>query len=154
MSTERNKPFEILLVEDNPLDALLVQRCFQELAVPNHLSVIADGEKALIFLHRGVEYADAPRPDLILLDLNLPKVSGLEVLAAVKTAPDLRQIPVIVLSVSEDAKDIFQAYNLQASCYLTKPHDVTGFRDLARTIESFWLKQATLPAPSEGQPAE
>ncbi len=153
-STATDRPLEILLVEDNPVDVLLVQKCFKELEVAHHLSVMSDGQKALIFLHRADQYTEAPRPDLILLDLKLPKVSGLDVLAAVKSSPDLKHIPVIVLTMSDDAKDIFEAYHLQASCYLTKPSNAAGFREMAKMIEALWLKGAKLPRPSAGELAD
>jgi len=147
MSTQPqwDRPVELLLVEDSPIDTRMVEECFNRIETPNHISAVDNGKKALVFLRRGVEYADAPRPDIILLDLNLPKLSGFEVLAAVKKAPDLKSIPVLVLSTTDNEKDINRAYQMQACCYLTKPRDVDGFVDLVNSIEDFWFGRVKLP---------
>jgi len=139
------RQFEILLVEDNEADARLIIHAFKTASVPNRVSHVTDGEKALAFLHRGVEYADAPQPDLILLDLNLPKVSGLEVLKAAKSHDKLKRIPVIVLTASAIEEDIHRSYDLQANSYISKPDDLAGFAELIHGIESYWLQHSSLP---------
>lgn len=141
---------EILLVEDSALDARVIQESFKKIEVLNRVHVVRDGERALAFLHRGVEFSDAPRPDLILLDLELPEVSGLEVLSAIKQTKHLRAIPVIVLTHSEEDSDVFQAYDMQANCYLKKPHDIEGFIEIARTIAQLWLRHIPAPLPDGG----
>ena len=143
-------PAEILLVEDSALDARVIQESFKKIEVPNRVHVIGNGERALAFLHRGVEFSDAPRPDLILLDLELPEVSGLEVLSAIKRTEHLRAIPVIILTHSEEDSDVFQAYDLQANCYLSKPHNIEGFIEIARTIAKLWLRHVPAPRPDGG----
>ena len=143
------RKFEILLVEDNDADARLIIQAFKNAAVPNRVSHVTDGEKALAFLHRGVEFADAPQPDLILLDLNLPKVSGLEVLKAAKGHARLKRIPVIVLTASAIEEDIHRSYDLQANSYISKPDDLAGFAELIHHIESYWLKHSSLPRDDE-----
>lgn len=135
-----DNPVEILLVEDSTPDARLIEESFRKIATLNRVHVVGDGERALAFLHRGVEYSDAPRPDLILLDLDLPQVSGLEVLSAVKQTKHLQAIPVIVLTRSEDDADALQAYHLQANCYLKKPDQMEGFLEIARSIEKLWFR--------------
>jgi CheY-like chemotaxis protein len=147
------KTIEILLVEDSQADARLIIESFRDASVPCHVSHVRDGDKALAFLHRGVEFADAPRPDLILLDLNLPTVSGLEVLEAAKGHQDLKSIPVIVLTASAIEEDVHRAYDLQASCYLSKPVDLDGFSDLVRTIEEYWLRHVRLPVDTSDSEA-
>ena len=134
-----------MLVEDSPTDASLIQECFQNAAVDIRVSHVGDGEAALAFLHRGVQYSDAPRPDLIVLDLNLPQLSGLEVLRAAKADLQLRSIPVIVLTSSAVEEDIHRAYDLQAACYFSKPTDLEGFAGLVRSIEEHWVERARLP---------
>jgi chemotaxis family two-component system response regulator Rcp1 len=145
--TNNEGQVEILLVEDSALDARVIQESFKKIEVPNRVHVVGNGERALAFLHRGVEFADAPRPDLILLDLLLPEVSGLEVLSAIKQTKHLRAIPVIVLTRSEEDSDAFQAYDLQANCYLNKPHNIEGFIEIARTIAKLWLRHIPVPRP-------
>ncbi len=136
---ERFKPFEILLVEDNPGDVMLTQEAFQEGKLVHHLSVAADGEEAMDFVLQRGTHASAPRPDLILLDLNLPKKDGREVLAELKNDPALRHIPVIVLTTSEAELDVWNAYKLHANCYLTKPIHMSEFFKKIRLVEDFWL---------------
>jgi len=119
--------FEILLVEDNPGDVMLTQEAFDECLLPHRLSVVGDGEEALQFLRQAGKYTDAPHPDLVLLDLNLPRKDGRELLAEVKNDPELRHIPVIVLSTSESDQDVARAYRLHANCYLTKPIQMDDF---------------------------
>ena len=147
--TNNEGQVEILLVEDSALDARVIQESFKKIEVPNRVHVVGNGERALAFLHRGVEFADAPRPDLILLDLLLPEVSGLEVLSAIKQTKHLRAIPVIVLTRSEEDSDAFQAYDLQANCYLNKPHDIAGFIEIAQTIAKLWLRHTPVPRPAD-----
>jgi len=138
-------PIEILLVEDNPGDVRLTEEAFREGRIDNELHVVTDGESALDFLYRRGDHADAVQPDLVLLDLNLPKVDGMEVLERVKDDPDLKQIPVIVLTSSEDETDIVESYDRHTNAYLTKPIDPDEFVDLVRSLESFWLRFVHLP---------
>ena len=140
-----DKRIEILLVEDSEMDVRLIKECLKDAAVTHNISHVPDGEAALAFLHRGVQYADAPRPDLVILDLNLPKMSGMEVLEAAKADHKLKSIPVIVLTSSAIAEDVHRAYDLQASCYLSKPLDLDGFADLVKKIEDYWLHHVQLP---------
>jgi CheY-like chemotaxis protein len=137
---------EIMLVEDNPGDARLVKEALRECNIKNNLSIVDDGEKALDFLYKRGNYHSAPRPDLILLDLNLPKISGHQVLAEIKSENFLRKIPVVVLSISRSEKDIEESYNLNANCYVTKPLDLNEFIEVFGLIQNFWLKTVKLPA--------
>ena len=139
------RPVEILLVEDNPGDVRLTQEALKEAKILNNLSVIMDGVEAVNFLRRKDKYRDAPRPDLILLDLNLPKKDGREVLEEIKTDLNLRRIPVVVLSVSKATEDITKSYNLHANCYITKPVDLDQFIRVVKSIEEFWLTIVKLP---------
>jgi len=139
------RSIEILLVEDNPGDVRLTQEALKEAKVLNDLHVVEDGVEAMDFLRRERNYADAPRPDLILLDLNLPKKDGHEVLAEVKGDPDLRRIPVVVLTISQDEQDILKTYDLHANCYITKPVDLDQFLTVVKSIEDFWLTIVKLP---------
>jgi chemotaxis family two-component system response regulator Rcp1 len=136
---------EILLVEDNPGDARLTIEALKEGRVLNHVSVVGDGEEALLFLRKEGQYSKAPRPDLILLDLNMPKKDGREVLAEIKADPKLKRIPVVVLTTSKADEDILQTYNLHANCYISKPVDLDQFLKIIKTIESFWLNIVRLP---------
>ena len=133
------------MVEDNPGDVRLAVEALREGKVRNHMHIVDDGEKALAFLRRQGQYAEMPRPDLILLDLNLPKKNGQEVLAEIKADPDLRRIPVVILTVSEAETDILKAYNLHANCYITKPVDLDRFIQVVKSIEDFWLTVVLLP---------
>lgn len=142
---ERIKPVEILLVEDNPGDIRLTMEALKEHKVLNKLSVVNDGVEAIAFLRREGRYADGHRPDLILLDLNLPKKSGKEVLAEIKNDPDLKRIPVVVLTASSAEKDILSSYNLSANCYITKPVSLDQFVEVVKSIENFWLTIVKLP---------
>ena len=142
---ESTQQFEILLVEDNPGDVLLTQEAFQEGRLAHRLSVAEDGEEALRFLRKEGKYRDAPRPDLILLDLNVPKKDGRELLAEVKSDPQLRHIPVIVLTTSDAEQDVWRAYKLHANCYLTKPVRMDDFLEKVRSVEEFWLTVVRLP---------
>jgi CheY-like chemotaxis protein len=139
------RPVEILLVEDNPGDVRLTQEALHESKLRNNLSVARDGVEALAFLRREGSYAGAPRPDLILLDLNLPRKDGREVLAEVKSDPALRTIPVVVLTTSKAEQDVVQSYNLHANCYVTKPVDLEQFITVVQSIEGFWFSIVTLP---------
>jgi two-component system, chemotaxis family, response regulator Rcp1 len=140
------RPVEILLVEDNPGDVRLTREALREGKVSNRLHVAADGEEALAFLRREGEHADAVRPDLILLDLNLPKKDGRQVLAEVKADPALRQIPVVILTSSQAEEDICRSYDLHANCYVTKPVDLDQFMTVVRAVEDFWLAIVRLPS--------
>ncbi len=142
---ETYKPIDILLVEDNPADVRLTQENFKEGKILNNLHVVKDGEEAMAFLHRKGKYADAVRPDLILLDLNLPKKDGREVLAEIKTDEKLKIIPVVVLTISKAEEDILKSYNLHANCYIIKPIDLDQFNKIVRSIEDFWLSIVRLP---------
>ena len=150
MSSQMGKPVEIMLVEDNPGDVRLTQEALKEGKMLNNLHVVGDGVEALAFLRREGEYADAPRPDVILLDLNLPKKDGREVLAEVKADEDLRRIPVVVLTVSKAEEDILKTYDLHANCYITKPLDLDQFIKVVKAIEDFWLTIVKLP-PNGGK---
>jgi chemotaxis family two-component system response regulator Rcp1 len=145
MSNKTGKPIEILLVEDNPGDVRLTVEALKEAKVRNELYVVGDGVAALAFLHREGEHADAPRPDLILLDLNLPKMDGREVLAEIKKDPNLKRIPVVVLTVSQAEEDILRTYDLHANCYITKPVGLDQFLEVVKAIEGFWLTIVKLP---------
>jgi two-component system, chemotaxis family, response regulator Rcp1 len=142
---EPAKPFEILLVEDNPGDVLLTKEAFREGRLAHRLSIVEDGEEASRFLRRIGPYSNAPRPDLILLDLNLPKKDGRELLAEIKDDPSLRYIPIIVLTTSEAEQDVWKAYRLHANCYLTKPVNLDDFIRKIRSFEDFWLTVVRLP---------
>ena len=138
-------PVEILLVEDNPGDVDLTIEALEEGRVANHLSVVEDGAEALAFLRREEPYQDAPRPDLVLLDLNLPGVDGFEVLTLVKQDEQLKKIPIIVMTTSDAEHDILKSYNLHANAYVTKPLDVEEFIEVVRALEDFWLTFVRLP---------
>ncbi len=139
------QPVEILMVEDNPGDVRLTQEALKRGKVYNKLHIVKDGAAALAYLRKENQYAEAPRPDLILLDLNLPKKSGHEVLAEIKADPSLRKIPVAVLTTSEAEQDILKAYDLYANCYITKPVDLSQFFHVVHSIENFWLTVVKLP---------
>lgn len=139
------RPIEILMVEDNPGDVRLTQEALKDAKVSNTLRVVEDGAAALDFLYRRGDYADAPRPDLILLDLNLPKKNGREVLEVIKQDAQLKMIPVVILTTSQAEEDVVRAYSLHANCYISKPVDFTQFTKIVRTIEDFWLSIVTLP---------
>jgi chemotaxis family two-component system response regulator Rcp1 len=139
------REIEILLVEDNPGDVRLTTEALNEGKILNNLNVVANGVEAMAYLYQEGRYKDAPRPDLILLDLNLPKKDGREVLAEIKTHRDLRRIPVVILTSSAAEQDILASYNLQANCYITKPVDLDQFLNIIRSIEHFWLTVVKLP---------
>ncbi len=138
-------PIDILLVEDDPGDVLMTQEAFEEHKVRNRLSVVADGVDAMRFLRREGEFADAPRPDLVLLDLNLPRRGGREVLEDIKGDPELRSIPVVVLTTSSAEEDILRSYDLHANAYVTKPVDFERFIEVVRQIDDFFVSVVRLP---------
>lgn len=139
------RPAEVLLVEDNAADVRLTREAMKEGRVLNNLHVVGDGEQAIQFLKREPPYQDAPRPDLVLLDLNLPKKSGREVLAEIKEIDDLKSIPVVVLTTSKAEEDIFRTYQLHANCFISKPMDLEKFIVVVQQIENFWLSVVSLP---------
>ena len=145
MNLSKTKPVEILLVEDSPSDATLTIEALEAGKVANKLTLVEDGVEAMDFLKRRGKYAKVSRPDLIMLDLNLPRKDGREVLVEIKNDPDLKVIPIIVLTTSHSDKDILQSYQLNANCYITKPVDFTRFIDVIKSIEKFWLTVVTLP---------
>jgi chemotaxis family two-component system response regulator Rcp1 len=139
------RPVEILLVEDNPGDVELAREALRESKVINNLHVVTDGEKALQFLRRIPPYASVPEPDVILLDLNLPRMDGREVLAEIKADEQLRHIPVVVLTTSRSEEDVLQSYDLHANCFITKPLELGRFVEVVKSIEDFWLSIVVLP---------
>lgn len=141
-----SRPVEILLVEDNPDDVALTEEALRVGKVWNNLSVAGDGVVALQFLRRTGEYADAPRPDLILLDLNLPRKDGREVLSEIKVDDALKHIPVVVLTTSQAEQDIVSSYELHANCYVTKPVDLDDFIKIVQSIQEFWFTIVKLPS--------
>lgn len=140
-----NKPIEILLIEDNPGDIELTKIALEDNKMTINLSVVEDGVEALKFLKKEGKYANAPHPDLILLDLNLPRKDGREVLAEMKADPILKRIPVVILTTSQAEEDVLRAYNLCANCYITKPVDFDRFVKIVRSIENFWFTIVKLP---------
>jgi CheY-like chemotaxis protein len=138
-------PVEILLAEDNPGDVKLTRKALDEGSLLNNLHVVEDGVEAMQYLHREGEYADAPLPDLVLLDLNMPRKDGREVLKEIKEDDELCRIPVVVLTSSEAEEDVVRSYELHANAYLTKPVDFDGFLDVIHTLEEFWLEVVKLP---------
>lgn len=140
------KSIEILLIEDNAGDARLAQEALRDAKVANHLNWVPDGVEALAYLRREGPYGKAPRPDLILLDLNLPRRDGREVLSTIKADDKLKRIPVVILTTSQAEEDILKAYHLNANCYISKPVDLDQFIKVVRTIEDFWLTIVKLPS--------
>ncbi len=145
-ATTFGKPIEILMVEDNPGDADLALEALENSKIRNTLSVVGDGEEAMAFLRRTGKHVGSPRPDLILLDLNLPKKDGREVLAEIKADEDLKRIPVVILTTSQAEEDILKSYNLHANCFITKPIDLHQFLHVIKAIEDFWLTIVRLPS--------
>jgi CheY-like chemotaxis protein len=139
------KPIDVLLVEDDPGDTLMIKEAFADNKVRNRLSCVSDGVEALAFLRREGSYAEAPRPDLVLLDLNLPRKDGREVLEEVKADPELRTIPVVILTTSEAEEDILRSYSLHANAYVTKPVDFERFIAVVRQIDDFFVEVVRLP---------
>ena len=139
------KPIEILLVEDNPAEIRLTVEGLKEAKIANHLSYVTDGDKALDFLHRRGSFADARRPDLILLDLNLPGIDGRTVLRHIKGDPELKVTPIVIITSSEAESDIIKSYESHANCFISKPIDFQGFTQVIRSIENFWFTVVRLP---------
>ena len=144
-TTDNGKIIDILLVEDSEGDARLAMEALRDSKVRNTLHRVADGEQAIAFLRKEGAYAGVPRPDLILLDLNLPRMDGREVLAEIKADDKLKRIPVVILTVSSAEEDILRTYNLHANCFITKPLGLEKFLEVVRSIEGFWLAIVTLP---------
>ena len=142
---KKTRPVNILLIEDNPGDVRLAQEAFKEGNIEVQLDVVMDGLEAIHFLHKRAPYQHSNRPDLILLDLNLPKKDGREVLYEIKDDPSLRCIPVVILSTSNAEQDVLNSYNLYVNCYINKPVDFDRFFDIIKKIEDFWLNTAILP---------
>jgi two-component system, chemotaxis family, response regulator Rcp1 len=138
-------PFEVLLVEDSPGDVRLTREAFKDAKVHINLNVASDGAEAMDFLNRKGKHSDVPRPDLILLDLNLPKKDGREVLDEIKQSPALKSIPVVILTTSASDEDILRSYRLHANCYITKPVGLDGFLEVVKSIDTFWLSVVKLP---------
>jgi len=147
---QEGKPIIILLVEDNPGDVRLTTEALKDCKVANKVFVVIDGEEAIQFLRRKGKHLEAPKPDLILLDWNLPKKNGSEVLAEIKTDEGLKRIPVIVLTTSRASQDILKAYGLHANCYISKPVDLNQFLGAVNTIEDFWFTIVKLPPTKNG----
>jgi chemotaxis family two-component system response regulator Rcp1 len=149
MARKENRPMEVLLVEDSPGDVRLTQEAFRDANTSIRLHVAPDGVEAMAFLRREGIHADAPRPDIILLDLNLPKMDGREVLAHIKEDSSLKTIPTVILTTSESEADIVKSYQLHANCYLSKPVQLDSFEGLVKSINGFWLTDVKLP-PNSG----
>jgi chemotaxis family two-component system response regulator Rcp1 len=148
-ASPQRETIDLLLVEDNPGDVRLTREALKEGQLSVNLSVAVDGVEAVEFLRRTGKFANAPRPDLILLDLNLPRKSGREVLSEIKSDPDLKKIPVLVMTTSTSQQDIARAYSLNANCYIAKPMELQDFIEVVQSIEDFWLTKASLPAKPE-----
>ncbi len=145
-SITSGRPIEILLAEDSAADVLLAQEALDGAKMRNNLHIVKDGVEAMAFLHREQEYSDVPRPDLILLDLNMPRKDGREVLAEIKADESLRMIPVVVLTTSDAQEDVHKSYGLHANCYIKKPVDFEQFANVVRAIDNFWFTVVTLPS--------
>jgi CheY-like chemotaxis protein len=143
---EWSRPVEILLVDDNPADVTLTQEAFLENKLCNNLNVVNDGVEAMDFLRKRGQYASAPTPDVILLDLNMPRKDGREVLEEIKADDVLRYIPVVIMTVSKDDKDILESYRLHANCYIKKPVKFAEFVEVVKALENFWFSVVTLPS--------
>ncbi len=146
MSKANGLPIEILMIEDNPSDVRLTKEAFKDAKVRNRMHVAVDGEDAMVFLRREGRHSEAPRPDLILLDLNLPKKNGREVLAEIKADSELKRIPVVILTTSDDERDIMTAYDLHVNAYVKKPVDLEQFIKIVEAVEDFWLTVVKLPS--------
>ncbi len=144
-SKEKLKMIEILLVEDNPADIRLTKEAIRESKIANNLNIVKDGVDAIDFLKNKGKYSNATRPDLILLDLNLPKINGFEVLNKIKQDSDLKRIPVVILTISDNHEDLLRAYDLYANCYVNKPMDITEFYKIVKSIGNFWFTIVKLP---------
>jgi CheY-like chemotaxis protein len=145
MNRKGPQPVEFLLIEDSPTDVLLAKEALDYSKIVNHMHTVPDGVEAMAFLRREGKHKDAPRPGLILLDLNLPRMDGREVLAEIKNDEELKRIPVVVLTTSKSEVDILKAYALHANCYIVKPVDFEKFAEVLRNIENFWFSVVTLP---------
>ena len=145
-NVSKANPIELLLVEDNPVDIKLTTRALKEGKLLNNLSIVRDGVEAMEFLSQEGEFSEAPRPDLILLDLNMPRKDGREVLSEIKNDDNLKNIPVIVLTTSDAEQDVLKSYNLHANSYITKPVDFEQFVEAIRRFEEFWLTVVRLPS--------
>ena len=145
MSILNYKLIDILVVEDNPGDALLIREVLKSNKIYNTLNIVKDGEEAMDFLYRKGKFAEAPQPDLILLDLNLPKMDGRQVLAKIKSDDKLKQIPVVIMTMSQAEEDILKSYKLHANCYVTKPINLDQFVKVVESIEDFWFSLVKLP---------
>ena len=145
MTIKKLNHVDILLVEDSPSDVLITREAFQEFKIFNNLHVVEDGVEAMAFLRHAGKYASVPRPDLILLDLNLPRKNGREVLAEIKNDPDLRHIPVVILTTSHSEQDVLQSYDQHANCYIVKPVGFENFVEAMKSIRQFWFSVVTLP---------
>jgi len=143
--TENARAIEMLLVEDNEADIRLTQIALKQAKLANTLNVVRDGEEALSYLRREGKFAGQRRPDLVLLDLNLPKLNGSEVLKEIRAMDELKSLPVVILTTSDADQDIFKSYELQANCYITKPVDLRKFMGVIEMIEDFWVRVVTLP---------
>ena len=143
--TEFGKPIEILLVEDNPGDVRLTMELLKESKIRNHIDAVNDGIEAMAYLRKEAKFSGAPRPDLILLDLNMPRKDGREVLAEIKQDPDLKRIPVVILTTSSAEQDIVRSYNDHANAYITKPVDLDQFAKVVKSVEDFWFTIVKLP---------
>ncbi len=146
----QGRPAEILLVEDNPGDVRLAKEGLKESKITNNLHVVDDGVDAIDFLHKEGKYADAVTPDLILLDLNLPRKDGREVLAEIKADENLRRIPIVILTTSKAEEDVIKSYNLHANCYVAKPVDLDQFVKIVKSVNNFWFEMVTLPTEEAG----
>ena len=142
---DNREPIEILLVEDNPGDVRLTKEAFRDCKIKSNISVVIDGAEAIKFLRNEGQFKDSVKPNLILLDLNLPKVNGIEVLKEIKSDPKLKMIPVIILTTSKAEDDIISTYNYNANCYINKPVDWDGFFEIIKSIENFWFSTAVFP---------
>jgi CheY-like chemotaxis protein len=142
---EGERPIEVLLVEDDPGDVMMTREAFQDYKLHNELHVVSDGAEAMAFLRQEGEYAGRPRPDLVLLDLNLPRMDGRQVLEAIKSDPELASIPVVVLTTSENEDDVLRSYSLHANAYVTKPVDFARFIEVVRQIDDFFVTVVRLP---------
>ena len=150
----QNKPITILMVEDNATDVMITKEALAHAKLLNTLHVVNDGMEAMDFLHRRGKYPKAPHPDLILLDLNMPRKNGQEVLAEIKADERLKHIPVVILTTSKAEEDVLKAYGLYANCYVVKPVDFDVFADVVRSIEQFWFSVVRLPSGTAGRHGE
>jgi CheY-like chemotaxis protein len=143
---KRSPAIRVLLVEDNPGDVVLMQEALEESEIPNQLYIAKDGYEAMEFLYQRGAYVNKPRPDLVLLDLNLPKIDGRELLAVIKKDPDLKKIPIIIITTSQSEEDILMCYTLYANCYVNKPMGLAQFFEMVKKIEDFWFSTVKLPS--------